>query len=134
MINKEGILKYIQEKGKSVSLQEIENIINNSNREEIKETQSKRFKYEIWDKKSDINGVSAKDIIDSRNYTIGQAYLIYIDDVLVYFQDHNPNETGYVKMTKLQAEELAKKIVNEKIEEYTDEIIASNVISTILSK
>lgn len=134
MINKEGILKYMQDKNKSVSIQEIEDIINSLNIEDIKKTQSERFKYEIWDKKSDINGVSAEDIIKNRNYTIGQAYLIYIDNVLVYFQDHNPNETGYIKMTKTQAEEFAKSFVNKKIEEYVDSIITNNIISTILSK
>lgn len=134
MINKEGILKYMQDKNKSVSIQEIEDIINSLNIEDIKKTQSERFKYEIWDKKSDINGVSAEDIIKNRNYTIGQAYLIYIDNVLVYFQDHNPNETGYIKMTKTQAEEFAKSFINEKIEEYVDSIITNNIISTILSK
>jgi hypothetical protein len=134
MIDANLILQNLQLKGYSSTIEEIEELINNENREEIEKTQENRFRYEIWDKKSDINGVSANDIIKSRNYTIGQAYLIYIDDNLVYFQDHQPNESGYVKMTKSQAEKTAKEVIATKVEENTDNIIIDKVINTILSK
>ena len=134
MINENGILQYFQERGINTSLEEINKLVFSEDRESITSTQNKRFKYEIWDKKSSINGVDAKDIIKSRNYTIGQAYLIYIDDALVYFQDHNPEKSGYVKMTKSEAEKLAQDFINKKAEEYTDNIIIDKVIQTILSK
>ncbi len=134
MINKEEILKHIISLGKTTSLEEIEELINQQDRESIAQTQKDRFKYEIWDKKSNINGVTAKQIIKSRNYEIDKAYMIYIDEVLVYFQDHNPNESGYVKMTKTQASKIAEDFINQKIEENTDNIIVDKVIETILSK
>lgn len=134
MINSKEVLEYITDKKTESSIKEIETLISKQDRDSIKKTQEKRFRYEIWDKKSNINGISAKDIIKSRNYTIGQAYLIYIDDKLIYFQDHNPNENGYVKMTKKEATELAKSFVDKKIEESTDNIIIDKVIKTILSK
>lgn len=134
MINSKLILQNLQLRGYSSTIEEIESLINNENRDEIENQQLKRFRYEIWDKKSDINGISANDIIKSRNYTIGQAYLIYIDDNLVYFQDHQPNKSGYEKMTKSQAEKAAQDIISLKVEENTDNIIIDKVIKTILSK
>lgn len=134
MINKEELLKYIKNQGKSTSIEEIEKLINEKNRDEIRVTQENRFSYEIWDKKTFINGIDPKEILKSRNYTIDKAYLIYIDGKLVYFQDHNPNENGYVKMNKTQATKIAEKFIDEKIEETVDNIIINYVLETILSK
>lgn len=134
MINKEDILEYVENKGIKSSLEEINSLIESQDRESIKQSQEKRFRYEIWDKKMAINGISAKDIIKSRKYTIDKAYLIYIDENIVYFQDHNPNESGYVKMNKTQATKIAEDFINNKIEENVDNIIAEKVIKEILSK
>lgn len=134
MINKEELLKYIQNQGKNISIEEIEKLINEKNRYEIRTTQEKRFSYEIWDKKTFINGIDPKEILKSRNYTIDKAYLIYIDGRLVYFQDHNPNESGYVKMNKIQATKIAEDFIDKKIEETVDNIIISYVLDKILSK
>lgn len=134
MINKNEMLEYIKRQGKDSSLDEISELINSQNREEIYNSQSQRYRYEIWDKKSSINGVKAKTIIDSRNYTIGQVYLIYIDNKLVYFQDHNPNENGYVKMTKAEINKIAQDFIDKKINENVDNIIKDRVIQAILSK
>jgi hypothetical protein len=134
MINKENILEYVENKGVKSSLEEINSLIESQNRESIKQSQEKRFRYEIWDKKMAINGISAKDIIKSKKYTIDKAYLIYIDENIVYFQDHNPNESGYVKMNKTQATKIAEDFINNKIEENVDNIIAEKVIKEILSK
>lgn len=134
MINKENILEYVENKGIKSSLEEINSLIESQDRESIKQSQEKRFRYEIWDKKMAINGISAKDIIKSRKYTIDKAYLIYIDENIVYFQDHNPNESGYIKMNKTQATKIAEDFINNKIEENVDNIIAEKVIKEILSK
>lgn len=134
MINKEELLKYIQNQGKNISIEEIDKLINEKNRYEIRTTQEKRFSYEIWDKKTFINGIDPKEILKSRNYTIDKAYLIYIDGKLVYFQDHNPNESGYVKMNKIQATKIAEDFIDKKIEETVDNIIISYVLDKILSK
>lgn len=134
MINQQYILEYIESKNIESSIDEINSIIENEDRDKIAKTQRNRFRYEIWDKKVPINGIDAKEIIKSREYTIDKAYIIYIDENLVYFQDHNPNESGYVKMNKTQATKLAEEFINKKIEENVDNIIAEKVIQTILSK
>lgn len=134
MIDRENILEYVKNKEVQSSLEEINSLIESQDRESIKQSQEKRFRYEIWDKKMAINGISAKDIIKSRKYTIDKAYLIYIDENIVYFQDHNPNESGYVKMNKTQATKIAEDFIDNKIEENVDNIIAKKVIKEILSK
>lgn len=134
MLDSKSILKYVQSKNKNVSLEEIDQMIKEQNREDILNTEKKRFRYEIWDKKMAINGVDAKEIIKSRDYTIGQAYIIYVDGNILYFQDHNPNEEGYVKMTKTQAKEIAEDFIQKTIELSTDNIITTRVIEKILSK
>lgn len=133
MINVKEILKYINSRNGESSISEINKLINEQDRESILKVQTDRMRYEIWDKKSPINGITAKEIIKSRNYKIDKAYLIYIDNNLIYFQDHNPNESGYVKMNKKEAEKLAIDFINKKSEEMTDNIIVGKVIETILS-
>lgn len=133
MINVKEILKYINSRNGESSVSEINKLINEQDRESILKVQTDRMRYEIWDKKSPINGITAKEIIKSRNYKIDKAYLIYIDNNLIYFQDHNPNESGYVKMNKREAEKLAIDFINKKSEEMTDNIIVGKVIETILS-
>lgn len=133
MINVKEILKYINSRNGESSISEINKLINEQDRESILKVQIDRMRYEIWDKKSPINGITAKEIIKSKNYKIDKAYLIYIDNNLIYFQDHNPNESGYVKMNKKEAEKLAVDFINKKSEEMTDNIIVGKVIETILS-
>ena len=133
MINVKEILKYINSRNGESSISEINKLINEQDRESILKVQTDRMRYEIWDKKSPINGITAKEIIKSRNYKIDKAYLIYIDNNLIYFQDHNPNKSGYVKMNKKEAEKLAVDFINKKSEEMTDNIIVGKVIETILS-
>ena len=133
MLNVKEILKYINSRNGESSISEINKLINEQDRESILNVQTDSMRYEIWDKKSPINGITAKEIIKSRNYKIDKAYLIYIDNNLIYFQDHNPNESGYVKMNKKEAEKLAIDFINKKSEEMTDNIIVGKVIETILS-
>lgn len=132
MINTEQILKYLKSQGKETTANEVEKIISAYDRDNLAKIQKARLRYEIWDKKSPINGVPADKIIKSRGYSISNAYMIFIDDNLVYFQDHNPNKTGYEKMTKKEAEKLAVDFIDKKVEENVDHIIISYVINKIL--
>lgn len=134
MINKEEILKHVQRLGKESSIEEITNLIDSQDRDKIKKEQKERFFYELWDKKSPINDVPAQEILEDKTYAINNAYLIYIDNKLVYFQDHAPNQSGFVKMTKTEAKEFAEDFIDKKIEENTDNVIVKNVIDAITSK
>ena len=83
MVDSERILKYLKSKGCEIDIKTIDKLISRFDRDSVSETQAKRFRYEIWDKKSPINNISAEDIINSRNYKIVSAYLIYVDEQLV---------------------------------------------------
>lgn len=131
MVNSEQVLKYLQSKGYDIDIKTIDKLISKFNRDEVTKAQETRFRYEIWDKKSPINNVSAEDIINKKKYKIVSAYLIYIDEQLVYFQDHNPNEEGYVSMTKKEAEKIAQEFITKKVEEYVDGIIVNYILQQV---
>lgn len=134
MLEKTDILRYFNNKGIEVEPEKIENLLNNINKEEIINNQRNRFRYEIWDKKTAINGVSASTIIKSRNYSINQAYIIYVDGKIIYFQDHNPNKEGYVKMTKTEAKKIAEDFIEKQIEENLNTIIINEITNSVSSK
>ena len=133
MIDTKQLLKYVQSRGKVSTIEEIDKLVEEYDRESATKNEKKRFKYEIWDKKSPINGVSADTIIKSRGYKISNAYLIYVDDILVYFQDHNPNTSGYEAMKKKEAEKIATEFIDKKVEENVDNLMASYIINKISS-
>ena len=120
--------------GVNISLEEINEIISKIDIDNIKEDLKKSYKLEIWDKKSPINGVEAEIVLKSKPYEIGSVYLIYVNDKLVYLQDHNPNENGYVKMTKAQAETLGKQFIEKKIEDELNIILYDKILNEINKK
>lgn len=133
MIDAKQFLRYVQSQGKNSTIDEINALIKEYDRDSAAKNERKRFKYEIWDKKSPINGVSADTIIKSRGYKISNAYLIFVDDVLIYFQDHNPNMPGYEAMKKKEAEKMAAEFIDKKVEENVDNLMASYIINRISS-
>ena len=120
--------------GVNISLEEINEIISKIDIDNIKEDLKKSYKLEIWDKKSPINGVEAEIVLKSKPYEIGSVYLIYVNDKLVYLQDHNPNESGYVKMIKAQAETLGKQFIEKKIEDELNIILYDKILNEINKK
>lgn len=133
MINSEKILTYMLSKNIKTNKEEIEKVLDNLNISSLEDAQRGRFRYEIWDKESPINGVSAESIIKSRNYKIVGAYLIYVDEKLVYFQDHKPNEEGYVSMTKKEANNIAQNFIDKKVQENVDNFIIDYVFKKLSS-
>lgn len=133
MINSEKILTYMLSKNIKTNKEEIEKVLDNLNISSLEDAQRGRFRYEIWDKKSPINGVSAESIIKSRNYKIVGAYLIYVDEKLIYFQDHKPNEEGYVSMTKKEANNIAQNFIDKKVQENVDNFIIDYVFKKLSS-
>lgn len=131
MIDTKKLLRYIQSQGKNSTIKEIDKLIEGYDRESATKSERNRFRYEIWDRKTPINNVSAEAILKNKGYKISNAYLIYIDNILVYFQDHNPTVPGYEAMTKKDAEKMAINFIDKKVEENVDNLIASYVINKI---
>ena len=117
MAIKELIYEKICKSKPGVTFEEISNIIDTLNINEIEQELKKRYVLEIWDKKSPINGINAETILKSRKYNVNSAYLIYIDNKIVFFQDHNPEKEGYIEMTKKEAKKIGENFIDKKIEE-----------------
>lgn len=130
MIDKIRLLDKAIALGSKKTLSDLDEILNQYNLEELIKIKSNAFRFEIWDKKSSINGVDAKTILDSRQYEIDQVYLIYIDNQLVYLQDHNPNESGFIKMTIDDIEEIANKFIEDK----ASQLVLDEIYNTVIKK
>lgn len=120
--------------GVNISLEEINEIISKIDIDNIKEDLKKSYKLEIWDKKSPINGVEAEIVLKSKPYEIGSVYLIYVNDKLVYLQDHNPNERGYVKMTKNQAKTIGEQFIERRVGEELNILLYDKILNEINKK
>lgn len=133
-MNSELFYNKLVNSGVNISLEELNEIISNINIEDIKESLKKSYRLELWDKKTSINGIDAETILKSKPYTIGSVYLIYINDKLVYLQDHNPNESGYVKMTKAQAQTIGEQFIDKRIENELNVFLYDRILNEINKK
>lgn len=115
MVKPEDILRVAQERGKKipdVALDRINNELSKINQATIQAEEEAKFVYEIWDKVSPINGVPAEKFLtrddvdpDSEIYLIKDA----ATGQVIYFQPHEPESAGFVRMkTKADAENVAK--------------------------
>jgi hypothetical protein len=130
MIDKIKLLDKAISLGSKKTLLDLEEILNQYNIEELIKIKSNAFRLEIWDKESSINGINATTILDSRQYEIDQVYLIYVDNQLVYLQDHNPNESGFIKMTTENIKEIANKFIENK----ASQLVLDDIYNTIIKK
>lgn len=133
-MNSELFYNKLVNNGVNISLEEINEIISKIDTDSMKEDLKKSYKLEIWDKKSPINGVEAEIVLKSKPYEIGSVYLIYVNDKLVYLQDHNPNEGGYVKMTKAQAKTIGEQFIERRVEEELNILLYDKILNEINKK
>lgn len=133
-MNSELFYNKLVNNGVNISLEEINEIISKIDIDDIKEDLKKSYKLEIWDKKSPINGVEAETVLKSKPYEIGSVYLIYVNDKLVYLQDHNPNEGGYIKMTKTQAKTIGEQFIERRVGEELNILLYDKILNEINKK
>ena len=101
----------------------------------IDQKKSKRYRVEIWDKQSPINGVPADQVLASRTDIPknGEVYLIYIDGKLTYFQPHPPGEAGLRPMTRDEALQIADQHITELATAEVEAEVAQEVLMELLS-
>ena len=133
-MNSELFYNKLVNNGVNISLEKINEIISKIDIDNIKEDLKKSYKLEIWDKKSPINGVEAEIVLKSKPYEIGSVYLIYVNDKLVHLQDHNPNERGYVKMTKNQAKTIGEQFIERRVGEELNILLYDKILNEINKK
>jgi hypothetical protein len=75
---------------------------------------SDRVRWEWWDGTSPVNGVPAEQV--RARFTIpGLAFLVYVDDQLVYFQPHDPLADGLVPLT-VDSDPVVVSFVNDVVQ------------------
>lgn len=117
------------EKGLIVNLTEIEQWYNSLNLAEIETTIRSRFRVELWDGVSPVNGVSAEDIKSNSDFpkdSDAKGYFIYIDDNLVYFQYHTLN--GKLPITDMNWQEESNKHVDQLVQQMVQQEIVNKFL------
>ncbi|EID42845.1 hypothetical protein [Parageobacillus thermoglucosidasius] len=134
MLTKIQVWKKLNEMGVNKSLAEIDAVLSQIDQQAIlNEIIQNRFRIEVWDKQSPINGVPAEKII-ARDDVLddGEVYLVYVDGNLIYLQPHDPFQAGIVAMTSENVMEIAQRHVEQIATQYADEQVFEMVLEQLL--
>jgi len=134
MLTKTQVWQRLNQLGVNKSLSEIDAALTQVDQQAIFNKHRARIRIEVWDKQSTINGVSAEQIMSSRNDipADGEVYLLYIDDRLVYFQPHEPEQAGLVPMTKDTVLDIANQHADQLTISFADNEIFERVLEQLL--
>ncbi|HYF94412.1 MAG TPA: hypothetical protein VD969_19510 [Symbiobacteriaceae bacterium] len=93
-----------------------------------------RYRVEVWDRLTPINGVSAEAILATRRDipTEGVVYLVYKDDALLYFQPHQPGVAGIMPVTLEALPSISEGHVLQLVEADVDEEVLTAVLEALL--
>ncbi len=134
MLTKTQVWQRLNQMGVNKTLTEIENALNQVDQQVIFEEEKKRYKVEIWDKQSPINGIPAEKILQREDIPEGgEIYLIYVDGKLQYLQPHDPFQAGIVPMTKDTVDKIANQHIEQLAWQYADEKIFEAVLEKLLA-
>jgi hypothetical protein len=117
------------EKGLIVNPTEIEQWYNSLNLTEIETPIRNRFRVELWDGVSPVNGVSAEDIKNNPDFPKdpdAKGYFVYIDNNLVYFQYHTIN--GKLAITDTNWQEESNKHVDQLVQQMLQQEIVNKFL------
>lgn len=134
MLTKIQIWQRLNDMGVSKSLSEIETVLNTIDQQAILDNiVQTRFRVEVWDKQSPINGVPAEKILSRGDIPEGgEVYLIYIDNKLQYLQPHDPFQAGLVPMTSENVMNIAQQHVGQISTPLADEQVFEMVLEQLL--
>lgn len=99
---------------------------NTVNQEELKAELKTHFRGNAYDKNTSINGINSNTILDGLSDD-AEAYLIYIDNSLVYLQKHDPFQIGNVEMTI----ETVQGVIDKHIASLVDDRLMEKVIEKV---
>lgn len=134
MLTKLQVWKRLNEMGVSKTLTKIEAALSQVDQQAVFDQERRRFKIEVWDKVSPINGVPAEKILTREDMlSSGEIYLIYIDGQLRYLQPHEPFQAGIVPMTKDNVLQIANQHVDQLAWQAADEKIFEMVLEKLLA-
>jgi hypothetical protein len=99
--------------GRAVNPDEVEDALADFDDAAVTREETARYRTEIWDKTSPINGVPAAQVLAGRDDipADGTVYLVYEGDRVLMFQPFDPDRQGVNKMTPAIARQKASKHV-----------------------
>jgi hypothetical protein len=134
MLTKVQIWQRLNEMGISKTLSEIEEVLSTIDQNAIFNEQRKRFRIEVWDRQSPINGVPAEKIIARDDVPDkGEVYLIYVDGALRFLQPHDPFQAGIVPLTPENVMTIANQHVDQLAWQAADEKVFEQVLEKLLA-
>jgi len=134
MLTKFQVWKRLNEMGVNKTLAEIDAALAQIDQQAIFEQERTRFKVEVWDKVTPINGVPAEKIVAREDVPDdGAVYLLYVDGQLRYLQPHDPFQAGIVPMTKDNVLQIANQHVDQLAWQAADEKIFETVLEKLLA-
>lgn len=132
MLNALLVLKEAKDLGADKNLIDVNILLDNYDYPALRETERGNYRVELYNKTSDINGISASKIMQDVPEG-GEVYLIYVQDKLVYLQKHDPEQIGFVAMTAERATAAANTIIDNLVEQVIDTQIYYEVLQVLLS-
>lgn len=119
------------------TLQQVMDAISAVDRTPFEEAERARYRIEIWDEQTPINGLSPEFLRQHWGNTWpagGKVYMIYIDGNLRIVQYFDPDASfGYVPMDEQTALIRAQAFVDSRVEEAVDAKVKAQVLMTLLS-
>lgn len=134
MINSLDVLRTARELGSEARLAQVEEAIATVDRAAIEQEELSRYRVEVWDRQSDINGVTARTVFESRNDIPpeGDIYLIYRDGALVIFQPNNPFLGGMSAIPAGMGISIGLRHVEQLIEPDVDARVVDKALRSLL--
>lgn len=133
-VNTLDVLRSAQQLGIPTDIQKVKDVLALYDQDALYRTERDRFEVKVWDKVSDINGITAEQILSQRQdiSSDGEVYMIYIDGKLTVFQPHVPDQAGFVKMDKTTAQAHGSKHADGMAQDRVDRQVLDKVLETLI--
>ncbi|MGQ9697177.1 MAG: hypothetical protein ACUVRO_04200 [Armatimonadota bacterium] len=134
MFNKLQVWRRLKETGVDKPLAEIEAALSQVDQQAIFNQERSRYRVEIWDKVTPINGVAPEKILAREDIPgDGEIYLVYVDGHLCFLQPHDPFQAGFVAMTEDNVLQIANRHVDQLAWQAAGEKIFEAVLEKLLA-
>jgi len=137
MLDPIDVLREARELGSTKTLADVDAALESVDYDALRAQEKQRYRIELWDKVSPINGVAPEQILERvprhPDGSYGEVYLIYVDGNLVYLQPHDPKQAGLVPMDAALAQQRAQEIVDQLVEQAVDQQVRREVLRQLLT-
>lgn len=133
MLSALDVLKAARSLGFSGGLSDAEAALQSVDRSAVEREVQARYRVELWDRKSPINGVPAETVLKRPDVPPeGDIYLIYIDGALRFFQPHDPDQGGMNPIPQGQGLEVGQRHVARLVEAEVDQRVLDMALAKLL--